>query len=69
MDALAEVHNEKTRLHDADLLQSATVLVAHSSAGCSSSAHPVASVSLASPSVVPPPARGESVDLHSDHCG
>jgi hypothetical protein len=32
MDALTEVHNEEIHLHDADLLQSATVLAAHSSA-------------------------------------
>jgi hypothetical protein len=44
-------------------------LVARSSVGCSSSAHPVVSVPLASPLVVPPAARGESGGLHCDHCG
>jgi hypothetical protein len=69
MDALAEVHNEEVRLRDASLLQSATVLVARSSAGPSSSARPIASVPLASPPVVPPAAHGESGGLHCDHCG
>jgi hypothetical protein len=69
MDALAEVRNEEVHLHDADLLQSAIVLVARSSAGCSSSAHPTAPMPLASPPVVPPAARGESGGLHCDHCG
>jgi hypothetical protein len=66
MDALAEVRNEKDRLRDVGLLQSATVLAARSSAGRSSSAHPM---SLASPLVAPPAARGESGGLHCDHCG
>jgi hypothetical protein len=66
MDALTEVHNEETRLHDAGLLQSAIVLAAHSSAGHSSSAHPTAPIPLASTSVVPPATRCESVGLH---CG
>jgi hypothetical protein len=66
MDALAEVHNEEVRLHDAGLLQSATVLAARSSASRSSSARPTASVSLASPLIVPPAARG---GLHCAHCG
>jgi hypothetical protein len=69
MDALAEVCNEETHLRDAALLQSATVLTAHSSAGRSLSARPVAPVPLASPPVVPPATRGESVGLHYDHCG
>jgi hypothetical protein len=69
MDALAEVHNEEVRLHDAGLLQSATVLAARSSASRSSSAHPTVSVLLASPSVVPLTARGESGGLHRAHCG
>jgi hypothetical protein len=69
MDALAEVRNEEVRLHDAGLLQSATVLVARSSARHSSSAHPTASVPLASPPVAPPAACGESGGLHCDHCG
>jgi hypothetical protein len=69
MDALAEVNNEEVRLHDANLLQSATVFAAHSSASRSSSARPTASMSLASPPVVPPVARGESGDLHCAHCG
>jgi hypothetical protein len=68
MDALAEVRNEETHLCDADLLQSATVLVARSSASHSSSARPTASVSLTSPSFVPPAARGESDGLHCAHC-
>jgi hypothetical protein len=69
MDALAEVYNEENHLRDAGLLQSATVLTAHSSAGRSLSARPVAPVPLASPPVVPPATRGESVGLHYDHCG
>jgi hypothetical protein len=52
MDALADVRNEEVRLRDAGLLQSATVLVARSSASRSSSARPIASVPLASPPVV-----------------
>jgi hypothetical protein len=69
MDAIAEIHNEETRLCDAGLLQSATVLTACSSAGRSLSARPAAPVPLASPPVVPPTARDESVGLHCDHCG
>jgi hypothetical protein len=69
MDALAEVHNEETRLCDAGLLQSYVVLAGRSSAGRSSSARPAAPMPLASPPVVPPAARGESVGLHCDHCG
>jgi hypothetical protein len=64
MDALAEVCNEEIRLRDDGLLQYATVLASHSS-----SAHPAAPVPLASPPIVPPAARGESVGLHCDHCG
>jgi hypothetical protein len=60
MDTLAEVRNEETRLHDAGLVQSSTVLAARSS---------TAPMPLASPPVVPPAARGESVDLHCDQCG
>jgi hypothetical protein len=56
-------------LRDVGLLQSATVLAAHSSASHFSSARPTASVSLASPPVVPPAARGESDGLHCAHCG
>jgi hypothetical protein len=44
-------------------------LVARSSASHSSSARPTASMPLASPSVVPPAARGESGGLHCAHCG
>jgi hypothetical protein len=66
MDALAEVRNEEIHLRDANLLQSATVLAALSSAGRSLSARPAAPVSLTSPPVVPPTAHGESVGLH---CG
>jgi hypothetical protein len=69
MDALTEVHNEGVRLCDADLLHSATVLVAHSSASRSSSARLTTSVPLASPPVVPPAAHGESGGLHCVHCG
>jgi hypothetical protein len=69
MDALAEVRNEEAHLHDAGLLQSATVLAARSSASHSSSARPTALVPLASPLVVPPAARGESCGLHCAHCG
>jgi hypothetical protein len=69
MDAITEVRNEEIYLCDAGLLRSGTVLVARSSAGRSSSAHPAAPVPLASPPVVPPAARGESVGLHCDHCG
>jgi hypothetical protein len=69
MDALAEVHNEETRLRDAGLLQSTTILDARSSAGGSSSSHPTTSLPLASPLVVPPTAHGESIGFHCDHCG
>jgi hypothetical protein len=69
MDALSKVHNEKVRLRDAGLLQSATVLVARSSASRSLSAHPTASVPLASLPIVPPAARGESGGLYCAHCG
>jgi hypothetical protein len=69
MDALAEVRNEEFHLHDAGLLQSATVLAAHSSASRSSSGRPTASVPLASPPVVPPTACGESGCLQCAHCG
>jgi hypothetical protein len=69
MDALTEVRNEEVRLHDASLLQSATVLAARSSASRSLSAHPTASVLLVSPPVVPPAAHGESGGLHCAHCG
>jgi hypothetical protein len=68
MDALAKVCNEEVHLRDAGLLQSATILVANSSASRSSSARPTASVPLASPPVVPPVARGESGGLHCAHC-
>jgi hypothetical protein len=64
IDALAEVRIEETRLCDAGLLQSATVLVDRSS-----SARLAAHVPPASPPVVPPSARDESVGLHCDHCG
>jgi hypothetical protein len=68
MDALAKVHNKEVCLCDAGLLQSATVMAARSSASCFLSARPTASVSLASPPIVPPTARGESGGLHCDHC-
>jgi hypothetical protein len=64
VDALAEI-----RLRDAGLLQSATVLVARSSADHSSSARPATPVPLVSPPVVPPATRGESGSLHCVHCG
>jgi hypothetical protein len=69
MDVLAQVRNEEVHLHDADLLQSATVLAARSSASRSSSARLSALVPLASPPVVPPAARGESGGLHCARCG
>jgi hypothetical protein len=69
MDALAKVRNEEVHLRDAGLLQSATILVAYSSASRSSSARPTALMPLASPPVVPPVARGESGGLHCAHCG
>jgi hypothetical protein len=64
MDALANIHNKEIRLRDADLLQSATVLAARSSAG-----RLPAPVPLASPLVIPSAAHGESVGFHCDHCG
>jgi hypothetical protein len=64
MDVLAEVRNEETRIRDVVLLQSSIVLAARSSA-----AHLATPVPLASPSVVPPVIRGESVGLHCNHCG
>jgi hypothetical protein len=69
MDALAEARNEEVHLHDASLLQSATILAARSLASCSLSTHPTTSVPLASPPVVPPAAQGESGGLHCAHCG
>jgi hypothetical protein len=69
IDALVEVRNEETHLHDAGLLQSFAVLDARSLAGRSSSARPAAAVPLASHPVVPPAARGESIGLHCDHSG
>jgi hypothetical protein len=69
MDALVVVRDEEVCLRDAGLLQSATVLAARSSSSRSSSARPTALVSLASPPVVPPAARGESGGLHCAHCG
>jgi hypothetical protein len=69
MDALAEVRNEETHLRDAGLLQSATVLAGRSLASRYLSARPATPVQLASPPIIPPAARGESVGLHCDHCG
>jgi hypothetical protein len=66
MDALAKVHNEEICLCDAGLLQSATVLVARSTIGHSSSSRLATPVPLASHPVVPPTACGESGGLH---CG
>jgi hypothetical protein len=64
MDALAEVHNEETRLQDTDLLQVSSVLVARSSV-----ARPAAPVSSACPPVALSIARGASTGLHCDNCG
>jgi hypothetical protein len=69
MDGLAEVHNEEIHLPDAGLLQSTTILVAHSSAGHSLSACLATPVPLASPPIVPPTVHGDSIGLHCDHCG
>jgi hypothetical protein len=69
MDALAKIHNEETRFCDAALLQSSTVLVAHSLVDRPSTSRSAAPVPLASPPVVPPTAHGESVDLHCDRDG
>jgi hypothetical protein len=69
MDALTDIRNKEVHLYDVGLLQSSTVLAACSSASRSSSAHPAAPMPLASPSVVPPGARGERGGLHCDHCG
>jgi hypothetical protein len=44
-------------------------LAAHSLAGHSSSTHLATHVPLASPLVVPPTARGESVGVHCGHDG
>jgi hypothetical protein len=67
MDALAKVHNEEICLCDAGLLQSATVLVARSTIGCSSSSRLATPVPLASHPVVPPTACGESGGLNCGH--
>jgi hypothetical protein len=64
MDTLAKVPNEETRLCDAGFLQYATILAARSS-----STRSAAHVLLASPLVVRPVARGETVGLHCDHYG
>jgi glutaredoxin len=64
MDALAEVHNEETRLQDAGLLWVSSVLVARSSV-----AHPTAFMPTTSSSVVSFAARDASIDLYCDHCG
>jgi hypothetical protein len=64
MDALAEVHNEETRLQDAGLLWVSSVLVARSLV-----AHPLAPVPPVSPLVASSVTRGASTDLHCDHCG
>jgi hypothetical protein len=64
MDALAQVHNEETRLQDVGLLRVSSVLVAHSSV-----ARHAAPVPLASPPVAPSVARGVSTGLHCDQCG
>jgi hypothetical protein len=66
MDTLVEVCNEEIHLHDASLLQSATILATCSSAGHSSSARLATPMPLASPLVVSPAARG---GLHCDHYG
>jgi hypothetical protein len=64
MDALAEVHNEETRLQDAGLLHVSSVLVARSLV-----ARPAAHVPPVSPSVALSAACGASTGLHCDHCG
>jgi hypothetical protein len=64
MDALVEVHNEETRLHDAGLLWVSLVLAARSLI-----ARRAAPVPPASPSVAMSAARGASIGLHCDHCG
>jgi hypothetical protein len=69
LDALAKVHIEEIRFHDAGLLQSASVLATRSSAGRFLSARPAAPVPLALPPIVPPAAHGESVGLRCDHYG
>jgi hypothetical protein len=63
MDALAEVHNEETRLQDVGLLRVSSVLAARSSI-----AHLAAPVSPASPSIALSAAHGASTGLHCDHC-
>jgi hypothetical protein len=64
MDALGEVHNEETRLRDAGLLRSSTVLAA-----CSLVARHAALVPPTSPLVAPTAIHGVSTGLHCDHCG
>jgi hypothetical protein len=64
LDALVEVCNEETLLRDASSLRSSSVLAVHSSVAC-----PVAPVPLASAPVANFVTRGESADLHCDHCG
>jgi hypothetical protein len=64
MDALAELRNEETCLHDAGLLQVSSVLAARSSV-----THPTAPVPPTSPPVAPSATRGASTILHCDHCG
>jgi hypothetical protein len=63
MDALAEIHNEKGHLHDADLLRVSSILVA-----CSLIAHPAAPVPSATALLALSAARGVSNGLHCDHC-
>jgi hypothetical protein len=63
-DALAEVHNEKTRLQDARLLRVSSVMAGHSSVACHATPVPPD----------PPPvalsvAHGVSTSLHCDHYG
>jgi hypothetical protein len=64
MDAIAEVHNEETRLHDAGLLRVSSVLAARSLV-----ARPAAPMPPASPPGASSTAHGASTGLHCDHCG
>jgi hypothetical protein len=64
MDALAEVHNEKTHLQDVGLLRVSSVLAARSSIAC-----PAAPIPPTSPLIALSGARGASIGLHCDHYG
>jgi hypothetical protein len=62
--ALAEVHNEKTCLQDVGLLRVSSVL-----ATCSSIARPTVPVPPGPSPIALSATRGESANLHYDHCG